>query len=206
MSQDLLERLNKIQAEVIKNNLSLKRLKELRRLTKEYLDEKIDQIILKNNLVKKIKTPRSYIKLWTYKGKPIQINVNWRYLISTPFIYCMIFPAILWHICIEIYQQVCFRLYQIPLVNYKEYFIYDRQLLSWLNLLEKMNCYYCSYVNNLIRYSAEIGGRTERYWCPIKYYRRINNPHSQYNKFIAQKNPEKMRQQWEELRNFNDLS
>jgi len=126
-------------------------------------------------------------------------------LLTAPFIYGMFIPAIIWHISFEIYHQVCFRLYGIPRVNYKKYFIFDRQLLSWLNPIEKINCIYCSYINNLIRYSVEIGGRTERYWCPIKYYRRVTNTHSQYKKFIKTNDSVKLRYQWEKLRNFSDL-
>jgi hypothetical protein len=169
-------------------------------------EARINQFVQENDLSRKINVPRFHIRLWKFKGKPVQIPINWRYLISTPFIYGMIIPAVIWHLFIEIYQQICFRLFTIPIVNYREYFIYDRQLLSWLNPWEKLNCIYCSYVNNLIRYSSEIGGRTERYWCPIKYYRRIKHAHSQYQKFVSVKNSGQLRKQWEELRDFNDLT
>lgn len=205
MSNGLIERLKEIQEETSKNLFNLEKLNQLRQTTSASFDEKINQLISEYNLMKKIKMPSLNLKLWKHRGKQIEIPINWRYLLSTPFIYGMIFPSVIWHICIEIYHQICFRLYKIPLVNYREYFIYDRQLLSLLNIWEKINCYYCSYINNLIRYSVEIGGRTERYWCPIKYYRRINHPHSQYNKFIEGKNSKEIRQQWEELRDFNDL-
>lgn len=32
-------------------------------------------------------------------------------------------------------------------------------------------------------YASEIGGRTERYWCPIKYARKIEQPHRHYREF-----------------------
>jgi hypothetical protein len=206
MLNDLIERLNKIQTEAATNTqTNIENLNKLRQTAKTYFDEKINQLIVEYELDKKIKIPRYNIRLWKYHGRQIEIPVNWRYLLSMPFIYGMIFPAIIWHIGIEIYHQICFRAYGIPLVDYQEYFIYDRQLLSWLNPWEKINCIYCSYVNNLVRYSAEIGGRTERFWCPIKYYRRINHAHSQYDKFLGGKNSREMRQHWEELRNFSDL-
>jgi hypothetical protein len=128
-----------------------------------------------------------------------------RHIISTPFIYGMVFPAVIFHICLEIYHQVCFRLYKIPLVKSKEYFIYNRQLIKKLKLFDKFNCFYCSYVNNLIRYAAEIGGRTERYWCPLKYYKQISNPHSQYNKFLTEDSEQHLQIKWENLRDFSDL-
>lgn len=205
MTNDLINRLKEVSEETTKNLFNLEKLKQLRQKTVTSFDEKINQLVSKYGLIKKIRVAKSPIKLWKHRNKQIEIPINWRYLVSSPFIYAMIFPSIIWHICIEIYHQICFRLYKIPLVNYRDYFIYDRQLLSWLNIWEKVNCYYCSYVNNLVRYSAEIGGRTERYWCPIKYYRRINNAHSQYDKFVEGSNPKEMRKQWEELREFTDL-
>ena len=118
----------------------------------------------------------------------------------------MILPSVILHIFVQIYQQVCFRLYGIPTVKQSEYFVYDRKLLSLLNPLEKFNCIYCSYVNNLFRFCTEIGARTERYWCPIKYYRRINKTHSQYEKFVKEaKSRDDFEEKWEELRDFSDL-
>ncbi len=129
-----------------------------------------------------------------------------QHFISMPFIYGMIFPSLTFHIFLEIYHQVCFRLYGITLVNSKKYFIYDRVALKNLNLIEKINCIYCSYVNNLIRYSAEVGGRTERYWCPLKYEREVENTHSQYEKFIKDGACEEIQEKWAELRDFSDLN
>ncbi|QQS39254.1 hypothetical protein IPM62_01410 [Candidatus Woesebacteria bacterium] len=180
-------------------------LKKIGHKTRLYFDEHINALSARNELIKRIKVPENPIKLWRRKGRQVQIPVNWKYFVSAPFIYSMIIPALVWHACIEIYHQVCFRLYGIPLVKNKDYFVYDRVLLSWLNPWEKINCIYCSYINNLIRYSSEIGGRTERYWCPIKYYRRIDHAHSQYDKFAKTKNPKKMRDTWKELRDFSDL-
>lgn len=172
---------------------------------KREFDQRVEKILSEHDLIKKIKVPHYYINLWKKQGKQVEVPINWRYLISSPFIYGMIVPAVIWHVGLEIYHQVCFRLYGIPLVDHRDYFIYDRQLLSWLNPWERANCMYCSYVNNLVRYSSEIGGRTERYWCPIKYYRRISHAHSQYGKFADIKDAKQFRKQWEELREFTDL-
>lgn len=202
---NLQDRLKQIYSEVTGNHKTIPRLIELKEEATKAFDEQIEKLLSHNELIKRIKVPKSNIQLWKYKGKRIQIKVNWRYLLSTPFIYGMFIPAVMFHLCIEVYHQICFRLYKIPLVNPKEYFIYDRPLLSMLNPWERVNCKYCSYVNNLIRYSSEIGGRTERYWCPIKYYRRINNAHSQYDKFVDINDSKEIREKWEELRDFSDL-
>ena len=159
----------------------------------------------KRNLIKEVEFNRETLKRFKLRALKSFFPINFRYLFSMPFIYGMFFPALFLHLCLEIYHQVCFRIYGIPLVKEEEYFIYDRQLLPYLNWLEKINCVYCSYVNNLFRYAVEIGGRTERYWCPIKYHRRVSGAHSQYNKFVDFPDAKNFREQWEKLRDFSDL-
>ncbi len=91
-----------------------------------------------------------------------------REVLSAPFIYAMIVPAIILDIFLFIYQQTAIRLYKIPLVKRSDYIIFDRKQLDYLNLIQKINCLYCSYVNWLFSYAVEIAWRTEKYWCPIK--------------------------------------
>jgi hypothetical protein len=206
IKKNLLDQLKKVQNELSLPHLSFSNLEKLSAETKKNFDEALKNLGDKYNFLKKIDVRRDYLKIFEHRGKPFTLPINWRYLLSAPFIYSMIIPAIIWNIGIEIYHQICFRLYGIPTVNYKEYFVFDRQLLACLNWWEKINCYYCSYVNNLIRYSAEIGGRTERYWCPIKYVRRVKDTHSQYAKFIDIKDEKKLRDEWSKLRDFSDIS
>ena len=192
MKEKILERIKESISEISKNNEAYIKLTELKENITQTLDEQINKFLEEEGIVKRIKFPK--------------VKFNWKYLISIPFIYSMIIPTVILHIFIQIYQQVCFRLYGIPLVNQSEYLVYDRTLLSFLNPIEKFNCIYCSYVNNIFRFSTEIGARTERYWCPIKYYRRINKAHSQYNKFVKDANSRgEIQEKWEELRDFTDL-
>lgn len=104
-------------------------------------------------------------------------NAKVRELLSIPFIYSIIIPAIILDIFITIYQFFAFRLYKIPKVNRKDYIVYDRLQLDYLNILQKVNCHYCSYVNWLFSYAVEIAWRTERYWCPIKSSQKIKWGH-----------------------------
>ena len=134
-----------------------------------------------------------------------RISISARHLASMPFIYGMVLPVLLLDIGLEIYHHACFRLYRIPLVCRSEYFIYDRQFMERLNIVEKVNCFYCSYVNNLFAYACEIAGRTERYWCPIKYERRLNRMHSQYAKFMEADDADSYKAKWKALREFSDL-
>lgn len=192
MKENILEQIKENISEISKKNEAYTKLTELKTKVTEIFDEHINKLLEEKQIVKRIKFPK--------------VKFNWKYLVSMPFIYSMIIPTVILHISVQIYQQVCFRLYGIPTVKQSEYFAYDRQLLSLLNPIEKLNCIYCSYVNNLFRFSTEIGARTERYWCPIKYYRRIDKAHSQYDKFVEEANSRKeFEEKWEELRDFSDL-
>ncbi len=133
---------------------------------------------------------------------------SWRFLtlrklLSVPFIYGMIIPALILHVALEIYHQVCFRLYDIPRVRARDYFIFDRGHLSYLNWLEKINCAYCSYFNGLTGYATEIAGRTERYWCPIKHARRRAFTHSQYPLFVEYLDGKHYQQRLMQLRRWD---
>lgn len=126
----------------------------------------------------RIENKKEKISAWKYVA-----SKNFRFLISMPFIYGMIIPAIILDICITIYQQTAFRLYRIPLVKRNDYIIFERKYLDYLNWIEKINCLYCSYVNGLFAYSVEIAARTERFWCPIKAASKPRFTHSWYKEF-----------------------
>jgi len=106
-----------------------------------------------------------------------------RHILTAPIIYPMIFPLLLLDAFVFLYQLICFPVYGIPKVRRSDYLIFDHQDLAYLNLLEKINCAYCSYANGLISYIKEIVARTEQYWCPIKHARRILQAHSRYSRF-----------------------
>tara|TARA_R110002124_G_scaffold130376_2_gene292271 strand:- start:7549 stop:8166 length:618 start_codon:yes stop_codon:yes gene_type:complete len=108
---------------------------------------------------------------------------EFRNVASAPVIYLMIIPFSLLDITISVYQHLCFGLYRIPKVRRGDYIIVDRHHLSYLNIIEKINCIYCGYVSGLLTYSREIVARTEQYWCPIKHARKVVNPHRQYADF-----------------------
>jgi len=98
----------------------------------------------------------------------------WRHLISMPVIYFMIIPLVLFDICLEIYHQICFRLYKIPIVRRSQYIKIDRHKLKYLTRWEKLNCAYCGYANGLMHYASVIAGETEKYWCGIKHQKDPN--------------------------------
>ncbi|MDD5632704.1 MAG: hypothetical protein PHI13_11855 [Methylococcales bacterium] len=129
-----------------------------------------------------------------------------RHLVSVPFIWMCLIPSLLIDVTISLYQAVCFPLYGIPKVKRQDYIVFDTQYLHYLNLIEKINCAYCSYVNGLLAYLQEVAARTEQFWCPIKHARRIKTLHSRYQKFISYGDAETYRTQVESVRHdFKDL-
>lgn len=118
------------------------------------------------------------------------IPTNLRHFLSIPFIYGMIFPTIFLDIFLTIFQWTVFSLYRIPRVKRSDFIIYDRRFLDYLNLIQKLNCLYCSYVNGVFAYSVEIWARTERYWCPIKAAHKPKFSHGWYHDFADYGNPE----------------
>jgi hypothetical protein len=105
------------------------------------------------------------------------------HVVTAPIVYSMIIPLVLLDIFVTIYQAVCFPAYGIEKVRRSDHLIFDRYHLAYLNLLEKINCAYCSYGNGLVSYVREIAGRTEQYWCPIKHARRVIAAHEGYDAF-----------------------
>lgn len=108
---------------------------------------------------------------------------EWRNVLTIPLIYPVILPLLALDLFVSLYQWVCFPLYRIPRVRRSLHFSYDRNHLAYLNLLEKINCAYCSYGNGLMSYCSEVFALTEQYWCPIKHARRVLKAHSKYHGF-----------------------
>lgn len=123
-----------------------------------------------------------------------------RHVVTAPIIYSVLFPMLLMDLFVTVYQYTCFPLYGIPRVRRKDYFVYDRAYLGYLNIIEKINCGYCSYGNGLISYIREIVGRTEQYWCPIKHARRVLHAHPYYDGFVDYGDAEIYRQELKRLR------
>jgi hypothetical protein len=111
------------------------------------------------------------------------LNARLLVILTAPVIYALIVPLVLLDLFVTIYQVVCFPVYGIPKVRRRDYLVFDRHHLAYLNALEKLNCAYCSYANGLIAYVREIAGRTEQYWCPIKHARRVIGAHPRYALF-----------------------
>jgi hypothetical protein len=104
-------------------------------------------------------------------------------LLVTPVIYALIVPIVLLDLATMAYQAICFPVYGIPKVRRRDYLVFDRNHLAYLNAIEKVNCAYCSYANGMAAFFREVAARTEVYWCPIKHARRVLGPHPHYQGF-----------------------
>ncbi len=127
-------------------------------------------------------------------------------ILTAPIIYFGIIPFGFLDLFLAIYQTACFKAYGIPRVERADYLLFDRGTLKYLNLLERFNCFYCSYVNGLCAYATEVVARTEQQWCPIKHAQRLRAPHSRYSHFFDYGNAAQYCQRIETVRSdFSDL-
>ena len=81
----------------------------------------------------------------------------------------MIAPLLVLDFFLEIYHNIAFRLYGLPLVDRSKYVRIDRHRLPYLGPVAKLNCLYCGYANGLLAYAVKVAGETEVYWCGIKH-------------------------------------
>jgi hypothetical protein len=127
-------------------------------------------------------------------------EVPFLHLISSPIIYAMIIPAVLFDIILFVYQQVIFRIYKFKFIERSDYMNFDHQYLGYLNPIEKINCLYCSYFNGLMLYASAVAGRTELYFCPIKHAKKVVSQHEFYDTFLSYGDEEDYQKKLKELR------
>lgn len=116
-------------------------------------------------------------------------------ILSSPLIYACVIPFLLLDALVAAYQFVCFPIYGIPKVRRRDYLVFDRGMLAYLNTIEKVGCIYCSYANGLLALISEIAARTEQHFCPIKHAHRLARPHSRYPNFLPYGDAAAYRQQ-----------
>jgi hypothetical protein len=164
----LMEKLHQVQAEI---EVELAKRREALRFHFENRRIVFEAEVLRVQRVIKIRLSR-YIR-----------DANPLIVLTAPVIYSLIIPVALLDLFVMTYQAICFPVYKIPKVRRRDYLVFDRHHLAYLNLLEKINCAYCSYANGAIAFAREVASRTEVYWCPIKHARRVLGPHPHYAGF-----------------------
>lgn len=126
--------------------------------------------------------------------------------LAAPLIYAGWVPFLLLDLFLSVYQAVCFPIFGIPKVRRRDFIVFDRGRLRYLNMLERINCVYCSYANGLAAYFTEIAGRTEQHWCPIKHSRHPVAQHSRYPRFLPFGDARTYHKRLEEVRRaFDDI-
>jgi hypothetical protein len=125
-------------------------------------------------------------------------------ILTAPVVYAGFLPFALMDLFFTLFQGICFPIYGIPKVRRSEYLAFDREDLPYLNVIEKFNCFYCSYGNGILAFGREIAARTEQYWCPIKHARRIKAAHERYPRFFEYGDAESFRKGLERLRQEYD--
>jgi hypothetical protein len=121
-------------------------------------------------------------------------------VLTAPVIYSLIIPMLIADLWVSAYQAICFRAYGLPRVKRSDYIAFDRQKLTYLNVIEALNCNFCAYANGVIGYVREVASRTEQYWCPIKHAVKITDPHHRYYQFLEYGDAEGYRARLDEFR------
>ncbi len=189
--QDIIEEIKKLQKEL---------LVEIQKKEEEYFYK------IKGKKVLFEEETRKYHKTLAITIRKYLFNASFLNILTVPIIWFCIIPAAFMDLAASIYQFVCFRVYKIPKVKRSDYIIIDRQSLSYLNPIEKLNCTYCGYFNGMIGYVQEIAARTEQYWCPIKHARKLETIHTRYHKFFEYGDGDDYQKKLTEIRkDFDDL-
>jgi hypothetical protein len=94
---------------------------------------------------------RQKVGLWPYLRQS-----RWPVLLSAPLVYSGWVAFALLDAFVSLYQAVCFPIHGIPKVGRADYLVFDRADLPYLNVVEKFNCFYCSYGNGVAAYAREV--------------------------------------------------
>ena len=128
------------------------------------------------------------------------LTVRPQNFLTAPIIYGMLVPLVLFDLCVSIYQLTCFPIYGITRVKRANYILLDHQHLAYLNIVEKVDCMFCSYAVGMLGYASEITARTEQYFCPIKHARKMLSAHARYEHFLNYGDADNLHGKIEEFR------
>lgn len=96
------------------------------------------------------------------RSRPINI-------LTGPIIYSMVVPLLFLDLSISLYQSICFPVYKVAKVSRRDFIIFDRQELKYLDWISKFHCTYCAYGVGVVAFAGAVIGKTEAYFCPIKH-------------------------------------
>lgn len=107
------------------------------------------------------------------------------HLLSSPLVYAMVIPAVFLDMMLFVYVRVVAKAFKFKFPKRADFIVFDRQYLGYLNIIEKLNCMYCSYFNGLMAYALAVANRTELYFCPIKHAKKITYEQKYYAKYLC---------------------
>lgn len=178
---ELLERLHSLEAQLDQEYTALR--EEMAQRKRELADRFVEL------------QRQQRVGLWRYlRGS------RWSVVLTAPIIYAGWPVFALLDGFITLYQALCFPIYGIARVKRREFMVFDRADLPYLNAIEAFNCFYCSYGNGVLAYAREVAARTEQYWCPIKHARRVRDAHARYPVFFEHGDAETFRAGLQRLR------
>ncbi len=83
--------------------------------------------------------------------------------------YSSVIPLVIMDVFLWQFQNIYFRLMEIPLIQRRKYVIFDRFRLGKLTFSQKFNCFYCEYANGIVGYAKAVVNQMELYSCAIKH-------------------------------------
>ncbi|MBP6921079.1 hypothetical protein KBB89_00840 [Candidatus Gracilibacteria bacterium] len=83
--------------------------------------------------------------------------------------YSCIIPLVILDGFLWQFQNIYFRIMEIPLIQRRKYVILDRYKLGKLTFSQKFNCFYCEYANGIVGYAKAVVNQMELYSCAIKH-------------------------------------
>lgn len=83
--------------------------------------------------------------------------------------YSSIIPLVIMDVFLWQFQNIYFRIMEIPLIPRGKYVILDRYTLTKLSFAQKCNCFYCGYANGIVGYAKAVVNQMELYSCAIKH-------------------------------------
>ena len=190
--ENLVGRIKELESELIQ---------EIQRKEKEFFYEVIrKKVRFEREVKKRHQALAQKIRHFLYQSDALMI-------LTAPAIWFCLVPGVFLDLAITSYQAICFPVYGIPKVRRSDYILLDRQYLSYLNGIEKLNCVYCGYFNGLMAYVQEVIARTEQYWCPVKHARKLKTVHNRYRNFLDYGDADGYKNKIEEVRrDFKDLN
>ena len=191
-----------------------KRIEELlagiKTLEKELREEiqriRIDTYEIRDRAVRFKDEIRAHHKAQAMRLSDYLRHARLKHVLTAPVIWLCIFPALFMDLIVTLYQAVCFPVYGIPKARRRDYLVFDRHYLAYLNVIQKANCLFCAYFNGLMAYVGEIAARSEQYWCPIKHASQLKHEHSRYQRFVEYGDSEQFQAKAGSLRSdFGDV-